>query len=112
MGCVAPESNKAYAMGLGQSPSSGPNPSSRAEKVDLGQMWPFSPLNLAKMGFGHPKFGDSTWEEAKQLAGMMEVMAKRLVDGCDVPDGCCEPLPSRRGSGQWQWLSSLRSLQW
>ena len=37
---------------------------------------------------------DSEWEDAKQLAGVMEVMAKRLMDGCDVPDGCCEPLPS------------------
>ena len=26
-----------------------------------------------------------------------DVMAKRLMDGCDVPDGCCEPLPSGAG---------------
>ena len=58
------------------------------------------------------KFGDSTWEDAKQLAGMMEVMAKRLMDGCDVPDGCCEPLPSGAGAGNGKGLSSLRSLQW
>ena len=83
---------------MGQSPSSGPSPSSRAENVDLGQLWPFSPSNPAFWSFGAIP---NPWSEAsrggvgepgfwlpKQLAGMMEVMAKRLMDGCDE-GGCC-----------------------
>ena len=49
------------------------------------------PLPRSLGGVGKPGF----W----LLAGMMEVMAKRLMDGCDVPDGCCEPLPSGAGAG-------------
>ena len=108
MGCVAPESNK-DAMGLGQSPSSGPSPSSRAQKVDLGQMWPFLPSNPAfahpnprfqpEGCLGTPKLGIPHGRTQNNLLALMEVMAKRLMDGCDVPDGCCEPLPSGAGAG-------------
>ena len=50
----------------------------------------------------NPQFrlGVSRWDDEKQLAGIMDVMAKRLIDGCDVDDGCCEVLSAGVGAGK------------
>ena len=78
-----------------------PDPGFRLQNGGLGNpdfgRWGNSqplPRSLHGGGFGKPGF----WLP-KQLAGMMAVTAKRLMDGCDVPHSCCRCLPARAGNG-------------